>query len=207
MTDEQRRTLEDRIRQEHVGGNIRGAIALAIEGYGAEMNGFLLGRADSADDAAEAYCMFEDDLLAQLKGFEWRSSFRTWAYKVAHHALARFHKGAARRATRETSLMSHQEVLAKSRSLTAEWAKTSVKDAFRELRRKLSEEDQTILILRVDRELAWRDIAEVIGQIDTDAAPPAALKIETNRIKKRFERARNELRRIAIEQGLITPGE
>jgi RNA polymerase sigma-70 factor (ECF subfamily) len=63
------------------------------------------------------------------------------------------------------------------------------------LRESLDPEEQTLLILRVDKGMAWEDVAEVL-RADGEPVAPAALR-------KRFERLKEKLGRLAREQGLI----
>jgi len=58
------------------------------------------------------------------------------------------------------------------------------------LRDSLDPDDRTLLILRVDRRMPWRDIAEVL----TDPAEPAPLERRAAALRKRFERLKLELR-------------
>jgi hypothetical protein len=54
-----------------------------------------------------------------------------------------------------------------------------------EIRRQLDEDDQTLLVLRVDRDLAWRDIAIVfLGE----AADADAITRKAAMLRKQFER-------------------
>jgi RNA polymerase sigma-70 factor (ECF subfamily) len=68
-------------------------------------------------------------------------------------------------------------------------------DKLVKLRDSLDPEEQTLLILRVDKAMPWEDVAEVLGA-DGDPVSPAALR-------KRFERLKEKLGRLAREQGLI----
>jgi RNA polymerase sigma-70 factor (ECF subfamily) len=63
------------------------------------------------------------------------------------------------------------------------------------VRESLDSEEQTLLILRVDKGMSWEDIPEVM-RADGEPATPAALR-------KRFERLKEKLGRLAREQGLI----
>ncbi len=68
-------------------------------------------------------------------------------------------------------------------------------DKFRKLHDSLDSEEQTLLALRLDKDMPWEEIAEVI-QADGEPTPTAALR-------ERFERLMEKLRRLAREQGLI----
>jgi RNA polymerase sigma-70 factor (ECF subfamily) len=60
-----------------------------------------------------------------------------------------------------------------------------------------SEEDQTLLVLRVDRNLAWRDIAQVILGED---ARPSDLTRKSTALRKQFERVKDRLRALAAQR-------
>jgi RNA polymerase sigma-70 factor (ECF subfamily) len=89
-----------------------------------------------------------------------------------------------------------------TRTTTAPYERTDVKDRFRAIRSRLGEEDRLLLSLRVDRDLGWRDIAHVIVG---PAAPPADLLRQEVRIRKRFQIIKERLRRWAAEDGLLPP--
>jgi RNA polymerase sigma-70 factor, ECF subfamily len=61
------------------------------------------------------------------------------------------------------------------------------------LRAELDPEDQTLLILRVNRQLPWRDIARIMTD-EGDASDDDELKRRAAALRKRFERLKEELR-------------
>jgi RNA polymerase sigma-70 factor (ECF subfamily) len=67
------------------------------------------------------------------------------------------------------------------------------------LREQLDPEEHELLLLRLDRGLAWKDIARILGGDDDVDARASALR-------KRFERAKQRLKKLAIEHGLIHRG-
>lgn len=72
-----------------------------------------------------------------------------------------------------------------------------MKASIRRLREQLSKEEQSLLILRVDRGLDWQDLAPIwAGDREDDLAKEAA------RLRKRFQRTKAKLRRLAEEAGL-----
>lgn len=208
MTKEDRDKLEAEILESHARGQIRDAAERLVQGYGREVYGYLIGILPTHDQADEAFARFSEDLLKGFATFQGRSLVRTWAYVLARHAAATVLRGRAGDAKHEplSNAEDRAALAQQARSLTAEWRKTSVKDAFRDLRRELSEEDQTILILRVDRDLPWREVARVTGEFTTDPSPDD-LRREEARIKQRLGRAIEVLRRLGIERGLIPPEE
>ena len=141
------------------------------------------------------------DLWRGLPGFRWEASLRTWCYRLARHALARVRRDPARRRNQPLPSQQLGELAAQIHSRTADHLRTAVKDRVRELRLRLSPEDQTILILRVDRDLAWRDIAAVLGD-EGEALTEPELVRRAAMLRKRFERIKDELRALAKAEGL-----
>ena len=62
--------------------------------------------------------------------------------------------------------------------------------------------DQMLLILRVDRNLSWRDIAIVMEEDVLRQDDGEVKKVET-RLRKRFERVKEKLKGMAKAEGLI----
>jgi RNA polymerase sigma-70 factor (ECF subfamily) len=159
----------------------------------------LASRFTSAADAQDVFATFCEDLWSGLPGFGWRCTLRGWAYTLARHAELRLKTSAAHR---RSLLGIPEEMLARARTTTAPYVRTDVKDRFRAIRSRLAEEDQTILVLRVDRDLGWRDIAQVLAGPD---APMAANDTERQeaRIRKRFQIIKEKLRQWAADDGLL----
>ena len=65
-------------------GDVNGALAVVEEGYGAEIFGFMRARLGDATRAEDAYGEFRLKLVRGIHGFQRRSAFRTWAYRIAH---------------------------------------------------------------------------------------------------------------------------
>ncbi|HEY4059502.1 MAG TPA: hypothetical protein VGM39_22945, partial [Kofleriaceae bacterium] len=64
----------------------------------------------------------------------------------------------------------------------------------RELRETLPEEDQLLLVLRVERELEWRDLSRVMNpeqELDEEM-----LTRESARLRKRFQAVKDRLREL-----------
>jgi len=75
------------------------------------------------------------------------------------------------------------------------------KDRWRSLRESLAPDDRSLLVLRVDRQLEWNEIARVtLGQEHPDATE---VRRESDRLKKRFQLLKQDLRRRAREIGLL----
>ena len=201
--------LEAAVRQAWDGNDFERAATLAFEGYGDELLAFLVGRLRSPSDGQEVFSMFAEDLWVGLPSFGWRSSLRTWAYTIARNAAVRYLRDPQRRGERNLTLSKHasvSRVAEQVRSRTAKHMRTDVKDRVRALRDQLDADDQLLLELRIDQGMSFRDAAQVMmgeveGEGDTD---PAVLDREAARLRKRFERVKVELKRMAQAQGLIS---
>ncbi len=196
-------TTELPVREACIGGDYQQATTLAIKLYSDEVLGFLHARTRSRSDANEVYSLFVEAVWKGLPTFEWRCSLRGWCYTLARNAANRFARSPHNRADHNLTFSKHQELaqlVEEKRTNTQLYAKTEVKDRMRQLREKLPEEDQALLILRVDRGLPWRDLAVVMhgdgGEfVDIDKSVP--------RLRKRFERIKERLRDLARADGLL----
>jgi RNA polymerase sigma-70 factor (ECF subfamily) len=82
-------------------------------------------------------------------------------------------------------------IAAELRERTVEHLRSDVKDRVRSLREHLSPDDQTLLVLRVDKDLPWRDISVVFLGAE---ASEADLTRHAAGLRKRFERIKAKLR-------------
>lgn len=194
---------EDHIRAALEAGRIDEATEAVLRLYGPELIGYLVARVRDPDVAADVFSQFSEDLWKGIGRFEGRSSLRTWCYTLARHALSRHSRKAANRPERNIPLSiatKVQELEQAVRTATATFMQTEVKDRMRELRESLDEEDRELLVLRVDRQLEWTDIAEIVLGPDADASE---VKKKSAALRKRFERAKEKLRARAIESGVL----
>jgi RNA polymerase sigma-70 factor (ECF subfamily) len=120
-----------------------------------------------------------------MSKFRRECSVRTWAYKLARHSLHRFRRDPYRRRGRrlETEELSH---LADRISSVA--GQKSRDARFERARQILSDDDQTLLVLRLDRRLSWSEVATVL----TDEGEPVAEAA----VRKRYERIKGELKKL-----------
>jgi RNA polymerase sigma-70 factor (ECF subfamily) len=80
--------------------------------------------------------------------------------------------------------------------------RTETKSKLVELRQRLPDDDQLLLILRIDRHLSWEELARVFLEEREDASAEA-LKRESARLRKRFQLVKERLRALAVEHGLV----
>jgi RNA polymerase sigma-70 factor (ECF subfamily) len=198
--DETERT----IREHFDAGQFEAAASLTLRAYGAEILAFLTARLKGRTHGEETLSMFAEDLWTGLPKFGWRCSMRTWAYALARNAAYRYATAPAQRAGRQIVLDCPEAMaaqIAEVRSTTRIYQRTAVKDRFRALREELDPDDQMLLVLRVDRDLSWRDLAMTMtGNVDLD---DDALERESARLRKAFERVKQQLKRLAEREGLL----
>jgi RNA polymerase sigma-70 factor, ECF subfamily len=186
--------LEARVRQLLAEGRHGEAAEEAIRGLGPQVLGYVSALLKNDGDAHEVFAIWAEDLWKGLPGWRGDASLRGWAYRIAWHASVRWVRDPYRRRGQrlETSAASH---------LADEVRSSLVENAWREervakLREILDPEERTLLILRVDRALPWRDVAHVLAEDGADVPSEAALR-------KRFERLKEKLGKAAREAGLI----
>jgi RNA polymerase sigma-70 factor (ECF subfamily) len=166
------------------------AVTLALRTYGPQIYGYLVALIRDRAVADDAFAEFSEDLWEGLGGFRRECSIRTYAYRLALHAALRLLREPHRRRGRRLETEEIAQIADRVRTSTAAHLRTSSKDKLAELRAALSPEEQTLLILRIDRNLPWREVAEVMA-IDEPAA------------RKRFERTKERLRDLARKSGLV----
>jgi RNA polymerase sigma-70 factor (ECF subfamily) len=188
-------------------GDIEGATTAALRRYGPELLGFLVGVHGDHDAASEAFAVFSEKLWRSMPLFEWKCSLRTWCYRLVRHAAIDVARG--ERSKNKVGLSSAPEVMelaARVRTETLSVLRTANRTALERLRDELPEEDRELLVLRVDRELEWREIAIVMAEASNRTErieDEAALKREAARLRKRFQLVTERLRAMARERKLV----
>ena len=174
--------IERATREAFDAGDLDRAVTIAIREYGPELYGFLVVASGDDDLAADAFSEACHHLWRDLPKFRWESSLRTWAYTIARRRL--YAAREARRDRRVVPLSRASEIEAMVRTATASYLRSEVKAHVAKLRAELDEDERTLLVLRVDRDLSWKEISAILG----DAEPT---------LRKRFERIKDRLRALA----------
>lgn len=178
------------------------ALRVAVETYGEEVFSFLVVRMRDEDAAGDVFSQACEDLLASLPSFGWRCSLRTWFYRVARSAAARYQRSPLNNSARRVALSNVSELAAQVRSRTLAHMRSEVKDKMRALREQLDADEQQLLMLRVERDLSWGEIAEILDDVDDDEPKERAAA----RLRQQFQKLKTRLRELAISEGLIEPG-
>lgn len=196
MSPEARAELEAQLRSLCDAHDWSGATTSAIRGYGPEILGYLVAVVGSETDAGDAFALWSENVWKGVRGFRWASTFRTWAYTVARHALSRLSQPRQRRTVPLDDSPQLLEIAEQVRSSTLVHLRTEAKDKLAQVREQLDPDDRTLLVLRIDRRLAWTEIARVMAG---EEMPEAELKAFSAALRKRFERAKDRLRKLIAE--------
>ena len=193
---ETERAIRERVeRQDH-----EGAATLAIQEYGPELHAFLCALARDSERADDAFSDMAERLWRALPTFRWEASIRTWAYQLARNALYRARRDPRARPERNLPLSIITSMAAMPRTQTAPFQRSEVRAEIRTMIEALAPEDHEIMILRLDRRMAWKDIARAISE---DDVPASALDQRAASCRKRYERIKSQLRITAAERGLL----
>jgi RNA polymerase sigma-70 factor (ECF subfamily) len=195
VSDEDRADVEARTRAAVRVEQWSEAVTFAIRGYGEEVLGYLVAMTRSETDANDAFSLFAEDLWRGLPKFRWECTLRTWAYGLARHALARIRRDPHRKRAVPLGDVHLASLVDELRSRTQTFLRTETRDKVAKLRAELEPDDQTLLILRLNRKLAWRDIALVLDP----ETPPADAEKRAAALRKRFERLKIDLKARANE--------
>lgn len=192
---------EERIQALCQQGQTQAGLELAFETYGAEVYGFVVSRLRDEAAATEVFAQTFEDLCSSIDDFGWRCSMRTWLYRLARSAISRYARNPSNLPRRSVPLSQVSEIADRARSATRDYLRTEVKDQFAELCRELDPDDQMLLTLRVDRELEWTEVAQVLS--DTELTDEE-LSQASARLRQRFKTVKDHLRERAVEIGLIS---
>jgi RNA polymerase sigma-70 factor (ECF subfamily) len=174
-------------------GEEKEALTVALRSLGPEVLGYLENVLGDPDDARDVFQQLAEDLWTWLPAYR-GGSLRAAAYRIAWHAAARFRREAWRRRRERMRTTMASRIAASITSPESRLA-TSPRDRLERLRAALDPEERTLLILRLDRELSWAEVAEVLTR-DGDPVDAAA-------VRKRFERVKDKLGKLAKDEGLL----
>ena len=182
-------------------GDISAATTRALQLYGGEVFGLLVALHRNEQDASDVFSAWSERLWQSMDGFGWECSLRTWSYMLARQASSRFRREGRRHDDGRIGLSEAiSNVAAEVRSATATYLRTETKDEIARLRESLPDDDQMLLILRVDRGLEWDEVTRVFLGDDADDA--ASHKRESARLRKRFQLVKERLLELGRARGL-----
>jgi RNA polymerase sigma-70 factor (ECF subfamily) len=175
-------------------GDVEAAATVVVRNLGPHILGYLRGVLRDPDDADDAFARWAENVWRGIAGFRGEAALETWCHRVAWHAAMRVLRDPHYRRRRPLP-SSQASLLADEVRRTTSTFGTTAQDRVAELRRALSPEDQTLLVLRLDRDLPWRDVALVMAEEGVDVSEAA--------LRKRYERIKERVRQLAVESGLL----
>lgn len=187
--------FEATIKAHLANGDLAAAASAALTRLGPQILGYIASQLRDDDAAYDVFGHFSEELWKSIGTFRGDSSFKTWVYKLVMHSISRYHRDGFRRRGVQLESGELSALVEKIRSSTPPFKRTEVKDAISQLRESLEPDEQMLLFLRIDQELSWTEVADVVGA-DGEPVEPAALR-------KRFERVKAKLRKLALERGLV----
>jgi RNA polymerase sigma-70 factor (ECF subfamily) len=200
MDETARARLESEVRALCERGDYAAGATAALRGYGPEIYGFLVAVRRDETSADEAFSDFAEGLWRALPSFAWSSTLRTWAYAIARNVTRAARRAAARQDRRHAGPSALDHVAHVVRTETRTLLKTQKRSRLEALRDALPPDDRALLVLRVDRGLAWNELAAVLAEGELDAADVAR---EAARLRKRFQLVKERLRELARREGLV----
>lgn len=199
MTPEEREALEREVRHLCEQGEMARAAEKAIRGYGPEILGVLAATHRGEEAAEEVFSQWSERLWRGIGGFTWSCSLRTWAYTLARNASISFQRHEQYRERLHPPMPDSEllsQVALQVRTQTKPYLRTEAKSKLAELRDSLPDEDRTLLVLRIDKGMEWKDLARVMLGEEAEVSD-AQLTKESQRLRKRFQLLKERL----IEQG------
>jgi RNA polymerase sigma-70 factor (ECF subfamily) len=186
--------LERQVRERQAAGDVAGAATAVIEAHGPGVLRYLRSMLRVEEDAADAFSQWSENTWTGLASFRGEASLKTWSYRLAWNAAQNLRNDAWHR--RGQRLASGQaSALAQSIRTRSVVVVERQRQALDELRQSLSEEDRSLLVLRLDQQLSWSEVAEVLAA--------AGEPIEPATLMKRFERIKARLGELARARGLL----
>ena len=184
--------IELDIRERLGAGDLQGAVTAGLTAYGPQILGYLRAVLRDGTAAEEAFSLWSEFVWTGIGGFRAEASFRTWAHKLAYSAVQRVLRDPFRRRGERLATTAMGRIVQDAYSTATAFLEVQGQQHLDTLRATLSADEQTLLILRIDRGLRWREIASVM---DLPSGNVPALR-------KRYERIKERLRRQVDEQGL-----
>jgi RNA polymerase sigma-70 factor (ECF subfamily) len=189
--------LNDTVGAHLDAGDIQAAATVVVRSLGPHILGYLRSVLRDPDDADDAFARWAENVWRGIAGFRGEAALETWCHRVAWHAAMRVLRDPYYRRRRPLPTSQASLLADEVRCTTASNLGTTAQDRVAALRRSLSPEDQTLLMLRLDRDLPWRDVAQVMAEEGVNVSEAA--------LRKRYERIKERVRQLAVDNGLL-PG-
>ena len=197
-----REDVETEVRRLCDAGDTRAAVTITIRDLGPEVVGFLVVLTRDHNDAGEIFADVCVRIWKSLATFRWQCTLRTWLYVLARRAFSAHRRERVQwreRHIRISEVPEIDELITRVSTTALARLRGEPQTRAQRLREQLSPDEQTLLTLRVDRGLEWREIARVLADASDDEPTDDALGREAAALRKRFERLKERLRRLVAE--------
>jgi RNA polymerase sigma-70 factor (ECF subfamily) len=191
---------EDRAGALLQAGQLAAAAEAIVRDHGPQILGYLTSVLRNDGDAADVFSQFTEDLWRGLPSFRGECPVRVWAYRLAWHAAARHLRDPYRQRGRRLETTELSRIADEVRSSVLLGRREARKQGIDKLREQLAPEEQTLLVLRLDRGLSWREVATVLAE-DGDGGDGDG--VDEVALRKRFERLKGKLAELARAEGLL----
>lgn len=182
-----RESLEDRVKALVGRSSVGEAADAVIRSLAPEVLGYLSTVSGDRSLADEAFSIYCERVWRGLGRFEFRSSLRTWSYVIARRSLQRAIRNRTRQRRGEIQLATGEwNAMAKPIASTMGTRNHAL---VTQIRRELDEYELSLLVLRLDRNMSWTDVARVLH-------PDEPADRVSARVRKRFERTRRRIRKM-----------
>jgi RNA polymerase sigma-70 factor, ECF subfamily len=186
--------LDRLVRERQATDGPDGAATALIEALGPAILRYLRSMLRVEEDAADAFSQWSENVWTGLPSFRGESSLKTWGYRLAWNAAQNLRNEAWRKRGQRFAT-GQASALAMSIQTKSVVVVERQRQALEELRAALSDEDRSLLVLRLDQQLSWNEVAEVLAA--------EGKRIEPATLMKRFERVKAKLGELARERGLL----
>jgi len=186
---------EGEIRALHAAGRFREAATRAIQLLSPQIHRYLSGVLRNPDDADDALSAWSENLWKGMPGFRWESSLRVWAYRLAWNTALNLRDQAWRRRGRRLRT-TEASVLAAEARRSSMMLRDARAEKIDRLRASLDPDEQSLLTLRLDQELSWAEISEVLTR-------PAEEPLSEPSLRQRYHRIKEKMGKRLKEEGLL----
>jgi RNA polymerase sigma factor (sigma-70 family) len=195
-------SLDQRVRELLAAGETEEATNEALRVLGPDILGFLYRTFRSDADAEDVFAAVSVRLWRSLERFEWRCSLRSWVHVIARNEAQRFRRGVRRHEGGRVPISELVDLIAAVTATTRTRHQGDRELALARLREELSEEEREILVLRVDRELPWDEIALAFSE-DPEHCTAAEIRRLSAALRQRYQSLKKRLAERARAAGLL----
>lgn len=174
-------------------GDEHGAAEAALREHGPAVLRYLRTLLRDPDEADDAFSHFAEQVWKRIGTFRAEGGFEVWLFRIAFREALRLREEGWVRKRQALPTTEAGRIAAQVRG-TASVSRERRLDALDRLRASLSFEDRHLLVLRVDHGLSFGDIASTLGEGEA---------VDEVTVRKRFERAKGRLARLAKAEGLL----